>query len=80
MESEVNKMKYARSKQVSQAMVNYVTRFASKREVLIGIDPRSTLGQDILRQNAEVAALRNEVQELKKMVADLSNHLKEKGL
>lgn len=64
-------------KQLSEAVVAHVARHAAKKEILIGIDPASTLGRDILRQNIEVMALRSEVAELKKMVAALTTTIKE---
>lgn len=61
-----------REKQLLQKIVAYVTKYAAKREVLVGIHPDTTLGRDILRQNIEVASLRSEVAELKRMVAALT--------
>lgn len=59
-------------------VVNYVARHAAKKEILIGIDPKSTLGRDIMRQNIEVMELRSEIRELKIMVADLTTTIKNK--
>lgn len=66
-------------KQICQKIISYVTRYASKREILIGIDPDSTLGRDILRQNLEINELRKEMKELKKMVAALNSHQTKKN-
>ena len=61
-------------KQICQKIISYVTRYAAKKEILIGINPDSTLGRDILRQNLEINELIREVKELKKMVTALNSH------
>lgn len=63
------------NKRIPESIIKNVARYAAKREILLGIDPESTLGRDILRQNFEIVSLRSEITELKKMVADISNHL-----
>lgn len=65
-------------KEFFRKIVSYVTQYATKREILIGINPDSTLGRDILRQNIEINELKKEIRELKKMVAALNSHQEEK--
>lgn len=67
-------------KPLLQKVVTCVARHAAKKEILIGIDPESTLGRDILRQNIEIMALRSEIRQLKKIVAALATTIKGEGL
>lgn len=61
-------------KQICKKIISYVTRYAGEKEILIGINPDSTLGRDILRQNFEINELRKEIKELKQMVNVLNSH------
>ncbi len=65
-------------KQICQKIISHVARYAAKREILIGIDPDSTLGRDILRQNLEINELRKEIKELKQIVTNSNNPPKNK--
>lgn len=53
---------------------------AKEKEILIGIDPETYLGSEILKQSREVIQLRQEVYELKKMTTELISRLDNKLL
>ena len=55
---------------LTEAMIKYAVKFAEKRgELLIGIHPDSSLGHDIMRQNAIVIELNDEVKKLRRDLA-----------
>jgi len=48
---------------------------AKKHELLIGIDPETYLGAEILKQSREIIQLRTEIHDMKRLMAELINHL-----
>lgn len=48
---------------------------AKKNELFIGIDPETYLGAEILKQSREIIQLRAEVEDIKRLMAELINHL-----
>lgn len=65
-------------KQRIQKILDKESEIAKEKEVLIGINPETYLGNEILKQSREIIALRSEVQEIKKMAAEIINCLNKK--
>jgi len=62
-----------------QEILNKEIEIAEKNELLIGINPKSYLGAEILKQSREIMNLKFEIQEFKKMTAELISRLNEKS-
>lgn len=73
-----NKEKKDKSKSNIQKILTRETERAREKEILIGINPETFLGCEILKQSREIIGLREEVRELKKLTTELISRLDNK--